>query len=422
MISYLEALEKVLENIHALDVEEKPLARCLGQVSAEDSYCDFDLPLADSAGPDGYAVRSEDIKKASRDNPVTLRIIDTVRAGRLPAKLVKPGTASRIMTGSVVPGGADCVVRFEDTDEPGNKSGPNPNRPSAVKIYVTAALGDNIRRAGSNVVKGSLILPRGSAIGPAQLSALATVGKATVKVFRRPVCAVIPTGDELIGLEKPLSPGKVYECNAAAIAALVTHYGGIPRVMGIARDNEASLLAKINKATAADVIITSGGVSMGDYDLVRLVIGKIGRVIFSKINMGPGASFAFGLVNRPSGTPVPVFALAGPPVGCLNNFEILVRPALLKMLGFTALEHPVVEAVADDAVPGKRPMAMVKWTDLDKAQDDYQVTLNFSDNIGSLAALATANSLTIIPEGTAVRKGDRIPVLPLDWCRDYQAQ
>jgi molybdopterin molybdotransferase len=286
-----------------------------------------------------------------------------------------------------------------------------------VKIFVSERPGANGRPAGCNVVAGDLVLPRGTAIGPAQVSSLAAIGRTSVRVFRRPVFAIIATGDELVAPGRPIAPGKAYNCNAAAMAAMVSHYGGVPRVLGIARDNEASLLAKIRAGLAADAIITTGGVSRGDYDLVRLVIGQLGRVVFSRIRMGPGRAFAFGTLDREDGrSSNPVFALTGPPNGCLNNFELLVRPALLKMLGFTRLEHPAVVAVAEDAVASKKPVAFIKWTNLYKDGDEYRVILNCPEGTGPLEEVATANSLTVIPEGVEVKKGDRIKVLPLDWC------
>jgi molybdopterin molybdotransferase len=239
-------------------------------------------------------------------------------------------------------------------------------------------------------------------------------------VIRRPVAAIIATGDELINPGKPLAPGKTYSSNAVSIASLVAHYGGIPRILGIARDKEASIISKIRKGMAADAIITSGGVSKGDYDLVRLVLGKLGKLVFSGIKMGPGASAAFGLIKKSSAngadTVIPVFSLAGPPAGCLINFETLVRPALLKMLGFTTVAHPSVEATALDSIPRKRTMAFVKYTHLEETEGGYQVTLNITEKVGMLASMAAANSLTIIPEGSVVKAGDRIQVLPFDWC------
>lgn len=419
MISYDDAVQMVLQNTDVLEAEEKPLLDCVGRVSAEDVHADISLPQSDISGPDGYAVRSTDIAGAGMPTPATLKIIETVRAGCLPRKEVVPGTAARIMTGSVIPEGADCVVRFEDTDEPKDKNGPNTMNPKVVKIYVSQPVGANIRKAGSNIPEGFPVLPGGTVIGPAQISALASIGRATVKVMRCPVIAVIATGDELVNTGRPLPPGKAYNSNTAAVTSLITHYGGIPKILGIARDRESSLLRKIQEgARVADAIITSGGVSKGDYDLVRLVLGKIGEVIFSRVKMGPGAAVAFGMVKRSSAgrhASVPVFGLPGSPRGCLVNFETLVRPALLKMRGIIALDHPVVEATAVDSIPGRMPMPFVRFTYLKKKEGEHYVILNGDERIGPLASMVTANSMTIVPEGSMIKAGERIPVLPLDW-------
>ena len=415
MINYEDALKIILNNVRSMDTEEKQLLRARGQVLAEDIYAGIDLPGMASSGPDGYAVRSADIQGADKQNPVILRIIETARAGRLPQKNVTPGTAIRIMTGAVLPAGADCVVRFEDTDEPENKNGPNKLNPQIVKIYVTAKPGTNVRPVGSNLKKGSVVLSQGTVIGPAQISIMTLIGQTNVKVHRRPVIAVIATGDELAKPGSTLSAGKTWDANTGAVTALVSHFGGIPRILGFARDNEVSLTRKILRAMTADVIITSGGVSKGDYDLVRLVLAQLGELHFARIKMGPGASFAFGTVGNDTQKTIPFFALSGPPWGCLINFETLVRPALLKMLGRTDVDHPVVEAVATDAITDKKPMSFVKWTLLKKVGGRYHVTLNLPDSSGAFFASAAANSLTIIPAGNMVQPGDKIPVLPLDW-------
>jgi molybdopterin molybdotransferase len=364
-------------------------------------------------------VRSQDVKGACKEKPVVLAVTETVRAGRLPRSPVKRGTAVRIMTGSVVPEGADCVVRFEDTDEPGDKNGPSRLKTREVKIYVSPSPGANIRPAGSNAREGCLILSRGAVIGPAQISALAAMGRRRVTAVRRPVIGVITTGDELVSPGRGLPPGKTYDCNTAAMASLVIHYGGIPRILGRAADNEASVWARIEKGMTLDAIITTGGVSMGDFDLVRLTLGKLGKIVFSRIKMGPGAALAFGVIprsaNNKSDFPLPVFALAGPPTGCLINFETLVRPALLKMRGFERVDHPTVSAIAVDSVSDRKQIAFVRWTNLTGTEGKYRVELNVAERMGGLASIATANSLTIVPGGAVVGAGDKVEVMPLDW-------
>lgn len=421
MTRYDDALRKVLQMTHVLEPQVRPLVRSGGQVLCEDVCTDIDLPQSDISIPDGYAVRSADIHGANSSSPVILKIIGTLRAGRFPGKKVVPGGAIRIMTGSLIPKGADCVVQFEDTDEPGNKNGPNPNGPSEVRIFRAAVPGANIQPAGSNVRKGSLVVPAGTVLGPAQLSVLSSIGKTRVKVVRRPVVAIIATGDELAASGR-LYPAKCYNSNTVALESLVGHYGGIPKVLGIARDRESSLVKKIGEAVnAADMIVTSGGVSKGDYDLVRLVLRKLGEVVFSLLDMGPGRAVALSIIKgapRTKKAPVPVFGLPGPPQGCLVDFEMLVRPAILKMRGITTLDHHSVEATAVDSVPNRMNIAYVRFTDLKETRDGYQVTLNVTDRVGILTSMATTNSFTVIPKGSVVNAGDRVRVLPLSWGRD----
>ena len=417
MITYQEALGKILASIHTLETEDRPLFKSAGQVLAKDIHSGLNLPLLDQSGPDGYAVIAEDIQDADKTHPATLEIIGSIRAGVLPQQAITSGTAMRIMTGAVMPQGADCVVWFEDTDEPGNKSGPNKDNPSTVKIFKSEKPGANITRCGATVKKGSLVTPKGTIIGAAQISALTTIGEKTVKVVRRPRIAIISTGDELIDLDETLVPGKAYNANTPAVAALVAHYGGIPEILGICGDNALSLLDMMQRGLKFDAVITSAGASRGDYDLVRNVIPQMGELIFSRINMGPGASMAFGMLDRNKGQParLPLFALAGPPEGCLINFETFVRPSMLKMLGIEDLIHPEVDAVAQDAATGKRANAFVRWSRLEKVGGGYRVELGLKEKLGALPALAMANCLTIVPAETEVEPGDRVRTRPLDW-------
>ncbi|HOC46004.1 MAG: gephyrin-like molybdotransferase Glp [Syntrophorhabdaceae bacterium] len=419
MIGYEEALQTILENSKVLEAEKTTVPKSMGQVAAHGVVSDIDLPQSDTARLDGYAARSSDLRAASRDTPVTLRVIGRTRAGQLTKKAVWKNTAVRIMTGSMIPAGADCVVRFEDTDEPDDKLGPNPDNPSTVKVFVAAAPGSGIRLRGSNIAKGSLVLAQGTILGPAQIATLLSVGKTRVTVVRRPVVTIIATGDELISPDRQLRPGKTFNSNAAALATLVLHYGGIPRVSGVARDNEASIVNKIQKGMTSDAIITSGGISHGDYDLMRLVLGKIGRVVFSRVKMGSGTGMVFSVLPRPalggSNPLIPVFSLAGPPSGCLINFETLVRPALLKMRGMAQTKHPSVQATAVDTVANRKDIPCIKWTRLEEKEGRYRVMLNVAGTAGNLNPLLMANSLTIIPEGTMIRSGDAVRVLPLDW-------
>jgi molybdopterin molybdotransferase len=304
----------------------------------------------------------------------------------------------------------------EDTDEPPDKNGPNRDNPSAVKVFKAVAPNTNMIKVGLTVKQDSLLLPKGTVIGPPQISALAAIGRKTVKVIRRPRIAIVSTGDELIKASETLRPGKTYDCNSAALAALVTHYGGVPTVLGIARDNEKSLVAKIARAETFDALITSGGASKGDYDLIRRVIARVGELMFARINVGPGASMAFGLLNINAGQGrIPMFALAGPPEGCLINAEMFVRSAIKKMMGMPDVSHPVLHAVSQDTVLGIRPKAFVRWSRLKENGAGYTVELKLRELVGPLPAVVAANCLAILPPGSEVHKGDMVSVLPLDW-------
>jgi molybdopterin molybdotransferase len=414
MTTYEEAVRKILENIPVMNGENKPLMQCLGQVLAEDVYSPCDLPQTPVSGPDGYAVRSADIQGASPETPETLYIMATARAGHPTDAFLGAGSAIRIMTGSVIPDGADCVIRFEDTDEPADKNGPNRQNPDRVKIYARAGMGDNIRPVGSNVKKGELVIPGGTVIGPLQISALAAIGRSEIKVIRRPVVAVIATGDELIEPGERLERGRSYNCNSPAIASFVEYYGGRPMILGIARDRESSIISKIKKAMKADVIITSGGVSKGDYDLMRIVLAKLGEIVFSRLRMGPGAAVAFGILKNRKKEPVPVFSLAGPPMGCLVNIETLLRPALLKMMGMKDTDHPVVKATVTDSAPNGMHIPFVRYGSLSVTEGKIHVAINMAEKIGQLASIARSNAMAIIPEKGGVSAGDMIDILPLN--------
>ncbi|MGD9577054.1 MAG: gephyrin-like molybdotransferase Glp [Syntrophorhabdus sp.] len=405
-------IKRIRDSIKRLGSVKMPLLDCSGYVAAEDVHADFDLPQSAISSFDGYAVRSKDIEKATQDNPAVLSIIATTRAGHPSHHFIKPGTAIRIMTGSVLPMGADCVVRFEDTDEPGDKKGSGKNSPSRVKVCVPIQPGNNIRFAGSIFRRGTLLVQEGTIIGPEEISSLASLGKEWITVIRRPVVGIIATGDELVNPGRSLSIGKTYNCNTAATACLVMRYGGIPLVLGIARDTEAALMSKIRKGMAGDAIVISGGAAKGDYDLVRLVLEKIGEIVFSVTKTGSGAAVALGLIKRPSVTGpdaiIPVFSLPGSPAGCLINFETLVRPALLKMLGLPAVFHPSDESTAADLIMHRATEAFVKHPHLHEAQDRHTVAHN------SL----TPNLLVsaIITEGK-IRIGGRMNFFSEEWHR-----
>ncbi|MDD5700976.1 MAG: molybdopterin molybdotransferase MoeA [Dehalococcoidales bacterium] len=419
MLDYSEATAKILENVNTLEAEEKPLLKSAGQILAEDVYSGYDVPLTKTSAMDGYAIRAEDIQNASPDNPVTLHVIETVIAGYLPKRSVTSGTAIRIMTGAAVPSGADCVIRFEDTDESEANKASKGESLSEVHIYASVVSGRNIRQIGENINQGSLVLAKGTRMGPAEIAVLTSIGKARVRVIRRPVLAIMASGEELINLSEPLPPGKSYDSNTAAIAALVNHYGGIPKILGVARDNEKSILAKLKKGMTADAIISSGGVSQGDFDLVRDIIGQNGQVLFSGVRISPGKPFSFGMIERvPQGDLsqlIPFFALAGNPTACLLNFELFARPAILKMRGYRELNRPKVQARMKEPVINKKTANSFLWVKLERKDEKYLASLAGDQKRGVLISVTKADGLAIIPENSIVSKDEIVDVMPLHW-------
>ncbi|MCH7811745.1 MAG: molybdopterin molybdotransferase MoeA, partial [Chloroflexi bacterium] len=275
MISVEEALERILSYFERLQPEETPALDAMGQVLATDVVATFDIPPLDNTAMDGYAVRAADTESASESSPARLRVTGEVAAGYIYDGEVTPGTAVRIMTGAPIPRGADTVVPFEETDEESAKAASGSvtaGAPAEVQILKAAGPGANIRRAGEDVKRDATVLAAGEALGPAHIGVLASLGLASVPVFRRPVVAILSTGDELLEPGQPNAPGKIYDSNAYSVAAMVRAAGGIPKRLGIATDTVEALTAKIREGLDADMLITSAGVSRGDYDVVKDVL------------------------------------------------------------------------------------------------------------------------------------------------------
>lgn len=415
-----EALEKILGYVNRLSIEEKPLLDSLGQVLAEDAISEFSIPPRDNTAMDGYAVRWDDIQSASPESPVNLKVIEELPAGKIAVKDVSEGVAIRIMTGAPMPDGADTIVPFEDTDELDRKSGPGPGGVDEIGIRKAWKIGSNIRRAGEDVVPGTVIIKAGTVLRPAEVGVLASLGKPAVKVFRRPVVSVLATGDELLEVGEALAPGKIYNSNNYSVAGLVLRYGGVPKVLGIARDNMDSLKAKIAEGVDADMVITSAGVSKGDYDIVKDVLAQEGEIAFWMVKMKPARPLAFGLLKTrdTSGRmrEVPHLGLPGNPVSSMIAFEQFGRPALLKMQGKKDLVKPSVEAVMEDSIintDGRRIFARAVVT---KRNGQYYARTTGPQGSGILTSMSLANGLAIVPEDVhSVSAGDPVQVQMLDW-------
>ncbi len=423
MISVEQALDRILGSIDVLEAEERAILDSLGQVLAEDVFSTIDIPPLDNSAMDGYAVRSEDTKGASPRSPRLLRVIDTVIAGSVSRHKVELGTAIRIMTGAPIPDGADSVVRFEDTDDAERRQSTGEQLPTEIGILVEVAVGFDIRRAGEDVTRGLLVLGKGAVIRPSEVGVLASLGRSTVKVVRRPVVAVLATGDELVDIGEPLPPGRIYNSNTYSVAALVLRYGGIPKILGVASDSEDSLVARLRQGLDADLLITTGGVSVGSYDIVRDVLAKEGEINFWQVRLKPGKPLTFGTVKGVSQAGVtrsiPHLGLPGNPVSVMVTFELFARPAILKMMGKKYLSKPVIEAVIEDSIinsDGRRifARAMVKERD-----GQYFAWLTGPQGSGILTSMSLANGLVIVPEDKAgVEPGDKVQVMMLDWSQE----
>ena len=414
MISVEEALAKIINSIQILDSEGKPLLDCLGQVLAEDVYSPFDVPPQDNSAMDGYAVQSESITGANYKNPKVLRVVGEVAAGRVSDLKVGPGTAIRIMTGAFIPSGADVVVPFEDTDEIDRKQAAISK--TEIGVRVSLAEGCNIRRRGEDIAQGELVLTKGKLLRPADIGVLASLGKSMVSVIRRPLVGILATGNEVVEISQPLLPGKIYNSNSYSLAAQVLSYGGIPKLLGVAPDDVEQLTAAVREGLECDILVTSGGVSLGDYDVVKQVLATEGNVSFWTVRMKPGKPLAFGMFKRSDGKQIPHLGLPGNPVSSMITFEVFARPAIFKMMGRSNSVKSNITAVMEDSVgnkDGRRIFARVVVT---RKDSKYFARITGPQGSGILSSMTKANGLAIIPENTKeVKPGAAVEVMMLDW-------
>jgi len=406
MIKVEEALKTILEGIRPLGCENVPITSALGCVLGEDIVSGRTIPSLANSAMDGYAVIAADTASASRARPVVLDVLEDVPAGKVATQPVRKGQAIRIMTGAPLPGGADAVMRVEDTEAQGGR----------VKIFVAAEPGLDIREAGEDVKTGELVIPRGSVIRAAEVGMLAALGRSFVYVHQRPVVAIVSTGDELLEVDEAPGPGKIVNSNGYSLAALVLEAGGVPLQVGIARDNREDLLAKFKAAARADIVISSGGVSVGDYDLVKDIMAEIGsRIQFWRVAMRPGRPLAFGLLEGK-----PLFGLPGNPVSTMVSFEQFIRPAILKMRGYRNLFRKAVRAEMADGYKKKAGLKYFLRARVELRGGKYVAALTGEQGSGILKSMVLANGLVVLPEDVAaVKPGDEVAVQLLDGSLDF---
>ena len=415
MLSVEEARERILSHFSKLDSADTPLLESRGRVLDEDLVARFDIPPLANSAMDGYAVRSGDVASASKSDPALLPVVGAVAAGDLPDRPVPPGGAIRIMTGAPVPDEADAVVPFEDTDESDRRR--DDRTLDEISVRTSAHPGDNIRPAGEDIQAGEVVLERGTLMRPAEIGVAASLGRDSVRTTRRPNVAIISTGDELISPGSPPEPGKIYNSNAFSIAAMVEQYGGTARIMGIARDTIEALSEVLDASLDSDMVVTSAGVSKGDYDVVKDVLARRGSITLWSVRMRPAKPLAFGTLDGPNGRKVPHLGLPGNPVSAMVAFEQFGRAALEVMLGIPVSPIPTVEAVLDDPVQnhdGRRVYARVVV--YKTADGTYRARTTGNQSSGVLTSMAAANGLAICPHDVAVvPAGGKVTVEMIDW-------
>lgn len=401
MITVEEALERILLHIRPLGFEKVSILEALGRVIAEDIYAPRDIPPLDNSGMDGYAVKWEDIRNASADHPIRLEVIEDLPAGFIAKKRIERGQAIRIMTGAPIPKGADTVVPVEETEK-GN---------GFVSILKALPFADNIRKAGEDVKKGDRVIKTGDMIRPSEVGMLASVGRSFVSVYQRPIVAILCTGEELVDVDGILGEAKIVSSNSYTLAAQVKDCGAIPLQLGIAKDQQEEIEWKLRQGLRADVVISSAGISVGDYDLVRDVLNKLGmEMVFWKVAMKPGKPLAFGTIEKK-----PVFGLPGNPVSSMVSFEQFVRPSLLKMMGHRQIFRPMIEAILKEDIrkePGRRHFIRAS---VSFEENRYFVTITGAQGSGILRSMVRANGLIVIPEDQGmVKAGEKVRVQLLD--------
>ena len=388
-LSVDEALERVLARITPLEATEVALLDALGAVLTEDATADRDVPPFRNSAMDGYAVRGADVAQGG----ARLRVVGAVAAGSLPDRTVGAGEAMRIMTGAPMPNGADTVVRVEDTD----------NGTDVVSVNAAIPQGIAVRQAGEDVRSGEVVLRRGTWLRHADIGVLASIGRAKVKVVRRPNVAVLSTGDELVDIDEQPGPGQIRDANRYSLAAAVRATGCAAFELGIARDSADDLRHALGNAAFGDLVVTSGGVSVGDHDHVKPVVDAMGQMDFWSIALRPGRPLAFGELRTKRGA-VPIFGLPGNPVSALLTFELFVRPALLKMAGRSKLHRPRVEARLLDRIEKPIGLRMFARGIHDAAAGTVRST--GPQGSGILRSMSLANCLIDLPESASAAGAD----------------
>jgi molybdopterin molybdotransferase len=405
-----EALAALLEHMRTMPGEATSLHDAAGRTLALPVISPVDQPPWDNSAMDGFAVHAADIVDASPDQPAQLRIVDDVRAGGFPSRAVGRGEATRIMTGAPVPAGADSVVRVEHT---------RPTGRDGIEVLNGADAGRNIRLRAEDVRAGESVLPAGRLLRAAEVGVLAMVGCTQPMVARRPRVALLATGDELVEPDRlgdVVAGTHIINSNTPALAAALRATGCVAEPLGIARDDAADLRVRLERALDADALITTAGASVGEHDMVKDVLEEIGcRTLFWRVKIRPGSPFSFGIIERAGRPALPVFGLPGNPVSALVTFEILVRPALRRMVGRIDVYPPVLLAVAGEPVASPPGLVRFLRVRLRPGSDGVpRASLTGPQGSGILTSVAAADALLVLPLDMARLDADAVArVVPL---------
>jgi len=386
LLSVDEALHRILASCERLDAEDVPLSEVLGRVLAEAVKAEIDLPPFANSSMDGFALWSASTQEASRSHPAVLTVDGLIAAGARSGAPLSARSCARIMTGAPLPPGADAVIPFEEVEDRGR----------SISVAAPVARGACVRPAGNDVTAGSRVLEEGSELHAPQVALLAALGIAHVPVVRRPIVAILSTGDELVKPGTPLSPGQIYNSNTPMLTASVVEAGGLPLAGETARDDPEGIVRAIGGVGKADLLVTSGGASVGDFDHVKGVVGSSGNVDFWRVRVRPGKPLLFGSIGD-----TPVIGLPGNPTSAMVTFEEFVRPAIRAMLGASP-QRPQIEAVLDESVDNRGGRQTYFRVRLSRENGRFHASLSGAQDSGMLYPLAHADGLLLAPEDREV--------------------
>ncbi len=411
MISVEQAIEQILEFTRVLEPEQVGMLEAANRVLAQEIVSDIDIAPFDNSGMDGFAIKASDAAFASTENPARIKIIGGIGAGQVFEGVINEGEALRIMTGAPVPGGADTVVKIEDTIVEGESA----NTPGGTVLVLTKPVreGKNVRKHGEEARKGEVLLEAGTVLSPAGVGLLAATGNTTAAVYRRPRVAILSSGDELVDPSEKPGPGQIRNSNCYSLAGAAQAAGAEADILGTVRDDPDEIRATIKKAVSEhDMVLISGGAAEGDYDYTHRILKELGTVYFTRVNMRPGKAQTLAIIE---GTIV--FGLAGNPSAAMVGFEVLLRPALRRMQGYTHLKRPVTRArlTTDTEKPDHRRFYVRARLEHDIESNEYSVTPEKNQSSALLGALQNANCLVVLPEGlTGSVKDEIVACLRLD--------